>query len=396
MCVRGRLHRLSCTWHHHCERDSGGGFIDLPGLLCLQSPRLTLGSCIIVLLRNNPDNPAEAVMQGRESIVITAVIVALVAQLKRTEDRLANTESNVADCQLRAVEFERRVLEKIDIRERSAELRLNEAEKTYEERAVKSQMVVESNIADMSQSHEKTFTSLASEMTSAIASFQKSVDDARRAIERDVTTLMQRMDSVENHLRPDLRGRDLGSMDLHHLDLPRSKFDSLRGANLNHMDLSGINLSGMVLETVSFLSANLTNADLSGSVMHPWFLCGATLTNANLSNARISWINPFFASLKGGRCEPPNINGTDLRGLQFSIRGVWEDLFGTSQSLGMTNFNHYKSWFNAKNLPSDAALVLCIGHIENINPANCRPETEPHPKFNTLAEYVKYRGARID
>jgi len=114
MCVRGRLHRLSCTWHHHCERDSGGGFIDLPGLLCLQSPRLTLGSCIIVLLRNNPDNPAEAVMQGRESIVITAVIVALVAQLKRTEDRLANTESNVADCQLRAVEFERRVLEKID------------------------------------------------------------------------------------------------------------------------------------------------------------------------------------------------------------------------------------------------------------------------------------------
>lgn len=360
-------------------------------------------------------------MQGRESIITivnTAVIVALVAQLKRTEDRLANAESNVADCQLRAVEFERRVLEKIDTHERSAELRLNAAEKTYEERAGKSQMVVEANIADMSQSHEKTFTSMASDLTSAINSFQNSVDDARRAIERDVTTLMQRMDSVENHLRPDLRGRDLKGIDLHHLDLYRSKFDSLRGANLDGMDLSGINLngmdlrdshfsyanltntdlSGMELKASHFSHANLTNADLSGSLIRSTSFCGATLTNANLSNAKIMDFHRFFVGTT--ICEPPNINGTDLRGLQTSIGG-YEDLFGTSQSLGKTNFNHYESWFSSKgySLPSTLDRLLdCIGHIPKRSSSSECPRTAygDYPKFNTLAEYVKYRGARID
>ena len=357
------------------------------------------------------------------TIVNTAVIVALVAQLKRTEDRLANAESNVADCQLRAVEFERRVLEKIDTHERSAELRLNAAEKTYEERAGKSQMVVEANIADMSQSHEKIFTSLASDVTSAINSFQNSVDDARRAIETDVTTLMQRMDSVENHLRPDLRGRDLKGIDLHHLDLRRSKFDSLRGANLDGMDLSGINLngmdlrdshfsyanltntdlSGMDLRDSHFSHANLTNADLSGSFIDSTSFCGATLTNANLSNAEIMDIHRFFVGTSHGTtiCEPPNINGTDLRGLQTVIVSDYEDLFGTSQSLGKTNFNHYESWFSSKgySLPSTLRrLRECIGHIGKPSSGNRCPRTAygDYPKFNTLAEYVKYRGARID
>ena len=323
-------------------------------------------------------------MQGRESItiiVLTAVIVALVAQLK------SNCQLRTVEFERRAVEFERRVLEKIDTHERSAELRLNAAEKTYEERAVKSQMVVEANIADMSQSHEKTFTSLASNLTSAINSFQNSVVDARRAIERDGTTLMQRMDSVENHLRPDLRGRDLKGIDLHHLDLRRSKFDSLRGANLDGMDLSGINLNGMDLRDSHFSYANLTNADLSGSLIDSTSFCGATLTNANLSNAKIIDIHRFFVGTGHGTtiCEPPNINGTDLRGLQHghSDRG-WEDLFGTSQSLGKTNFNHYESWSKAKGYSLSSTLERLLSLRED------------YPKFNTLAEYVKYRGARID
>lgn len=65
----------------------------------------------------------------------------------------------------------------------------------------------------------------------------------------------------------------------------------LRGIQLNHLDLSGINLSQAWLESTCLMATNLSNANISGANLRFCYLGSANLTNANLSNSQIEATN---------------------------------------------------------------------------------------------------------
>ncbi|MEH2379829.1 MAG: pentapeptide repeat-containing protein [Nostoc sp.] len=65
----------------------------------------------------------------------------------------------------------------------------------------------------------------------------------------------------------------------------------LRGIQLNHLDLSGINLNQAWLESTCLMATNLSNANISGANLRFCYLGSANLSNANLSNSQIEATN---------------------------------------------------------------------------------------------------------
>ncbi|MEH1998245.1 MAG: pentapeptide repeat-containing protein [Nostoc sp.] len=65
----------------------------------------------------------------------------------------------------------------------------------------------------------------------------------------------------------------------------------LRGIQLNHLDLSGINLNQGWLESTCLMGTNLSDANISGANLRCCYLGFANLTNANLSNSQIESTN---------------------------------------------------------------------------------------------------------
>lgn len=65
----------------------------------------------------------------------------------------------------------------------------------------------------------------------------------------------------------------------------------LKGVQLNHLDLSNINLSQAWLESTCLMGTNLSNANISDAHIRFCYLGSANLTNANLSNSQIEVTN---------------------------------------------------------------------------------------------------------
>ena len=141
-------------------------------------------------------------MPWREAAVaLVAVIVAFVfGHVRALEERLVKAES-------RADEFERRVLEKLDLRERSAELRLAEAERMYEHRATASEQAVKEEIAATLQAQESTRASLEALGTSSTASVNKHVDSARKKFREDLRATKKDMEATLARSRKEIEAR---------------------------------------------------------------------------------------------------------------------------------------------------------------------------------------------
>ncbi|OUL35540.1 hypothetical protein BV372_10860 [Nostoc sp. T09] len=65
----------------------------------------------------------------------------------------------------------------------------------------------------------------------------------------------------------------------------------LKGLQLNHLDLSGINLNQAWLESTCLMGTNLSSANISGANLRFCYLGSANLSNANLSNSQIEVTN---------------------------------------------------------------------------------------------------------
>ena len=99
---------------------------------------------------------------------------------------------------------------------------------------------------------------------------------------------------------------------------------NLSGADLSHIVLSGANLSGADLSDANLSQAKLDNCDLSQSNLSQAILETADLTQANLSHTNFSQ-----AQLKGAILSRTNLTEANLRGSDLS----WADL-------GMANLSN--------------------------------------------------------
>jgi hypothetical protein len=122
----------------------------------------------------------------------------------------------------------------------------------------------------------------------------------------------------ENRTAADLSGCDLSGILLFS---PRLAGAILRRADLRRANLSGgyfrgcdlrdANCSKTTITTSDFRDADLSGADLSGA---NW--TGAVLTGANLAQANLSRTRLVKARLEGANLTGANLNGADLRGAQ--------------------------------------------------------------------------------
>lgn len=83
----------------------------------------------------------------------------------------------------------------------------------------------------------------------------------------------------------DLTGKRLNGLDLSDLDLTGV---ILRAARLNGASLKGADLTGAVLDQAWMLDADLTDADLTGAHLFQAQLVGATMDGADFTGARVA------------------------------------------------------------------------------------------------------------
>lgn len=95
-------------------------------------------------------------------------------------------------------------------------------------------------------------------------------------------------------------------------------------ANLNGLDLSGMNLGNMYFSKIDANGANFTNANLGSSIFHVTELENATFENANLTNAEFR------------KCKLKNTNMKTKY-----LYNVRSDIFVTYRDLFKVKFTHY-------------------------------------------------------
>ena len=92
----------------------------------------------------------------------------------------------------------------------------------------------------------------------------------------------------------------------------------LRGAPLNNLDLSGVDLREAVLNYANFQDSNLKNVDFRGAYLSGVNLSEANLAGANFSGCMISSVNLSGANLSGAQLADTNFLGANLRKANFS------------------------------------------------------------------------------
>jgi uncharacterized protein YjbI with pentapeptide repeats len=120
---------------------------------------------------------------------------------------------------------------------------------------------------------------------------------------------------------------DPASRDLRGWNRWRQKFNecsiTLDRADFTHVDLSGVNLSRLVLAGADFTGAKLTCADMSESVLD-----GACFNGANLEGAKLRRASFVDADVRGARLEGIDVTGTDMSGtsIWWCTPGItWDD-----------------------------------------------------------------------
>ena len=136
-----------------------------------------------------------------------------------------------------------------------------------------------------------------------------------------------------------LSGVRLRGADLNHLDLSEANLSgaNLQEADLSWADLSEANLSGATLKRADLSHLDLTKADLSGAHLHKADLSGARLREADMGDgtylfdADLSEADLNDANLAGAYLSGAYLNDADLSGVNLSeanlseARGVTEE-----------------------------------------------------------------------
>ncbi len=116
----------------------------------------------------------------------------------------------------------------------------------------------------------------------------------------------------------DLTGKRLNGLDLSELDLSGVV---LRAARLNNASLKGANLEGAILDQAWMLKADLTGANLKDAKLFQAQLVGAVLDQADFTNARVA-SDLSRASIKGARFVGASL-GADMQNQSMGLmRGV--------------------------------------------------------------------------
>ena len=146
------------------------------------------------------------------------------------------------------------------------------------------------------------------------------------------TTLVEWQNRIENYkgYRPDLRGTNLQSADLSHLNLAGIKFEGaqMQGVvswqtQLQGASLVGAQLQGTFLWEVQLQGADLWDAQLQGANLKSAQLQGAKIWNAQLQgakiwNAQLQWADLSGAQMQGANLRSAKLQGADLSGAQMS------------------------------------------------------------------------------
>ena len=110
---------------------------------------------------------------------------------------------------------------------------------------------------------------------------------------------------------------------------------NLSEIDLSSKDLSGRNLTGIILIGADLSDTNLVSADLSGKYLVDTILTGADLSNSNLTGADLSGKDLTYTILTGADLSNSNLTGADLSGKDLTgmiLRGAGltdVDLTGT-------------------------------------------------------------------
>ena len=115
-----------------------------------------------------------------------------------------------------------------------------------------------------------------------------------------------------------LKGLDLSSPEMTEAEMTREEIEAaleasddvldLTGKHLNGLDLSDLDLSGVILRSARLNGANLRDADLSEAVLDQAWMLDADLADADLSGAHL-----FQAQLIGS-----NLDGVDFTGARVA------------------------------------------------------------------------------
>jgi uncharacterized protein YjbI with pentapeptide repeats len=161
---------------------------------------------------------------------------------------------------------------------------------------------------------------------------------------RERTSLQLALASAPTLAGIDLSGRELTRIilrgrDMHRADLSNARltFADLSGtdlsvailanAKLHGANLSGADLTNATLNDADLSFANLAGADLSGASLSHCILAGADFTDANLANAWLIDSKFYGADLSGAVLIGSSLTGASLAGAKYTAGTQWPNNF---------------------------------------------------------------------
>jgi uncharacterized protein YjbI with pentapeptide repeats len=142
---------------------------------------------------------------------------------------------------------------------------------------------------------------------------------------------LQRLDLTGVNLTHALMtGCNLRDADLSHANLSRAKLDSaelsatkfiaadLRNADLSHSRLTCAEMQSAWLESALLIDAEMWGVKLTQAKMHEAQLCGASIWEADLQGAQMTHMNLFRATFVKSNLQEVDLSGSDMRLARFS------------------------------------------------------------------------------
>lgn len=118
--------------------------------------------------------------------------------------------------------------------------------------------------------------------------------------------------------RPDFSGANLEKLDLTGINLRRTYIEDLSGGFYVGANLININLTNANLTKADFTDANLTGADLTSANLWGAEMGNANFSNTNLCETLLCWADLRSVSFTGANLIKVNFHHSDLTNLDFS------------------------------------------------------------------------------
>lgn len=148
--------------------------------------------------------------------------------------------------------------------------------------------------------------------------------------------------------------------------------------NFSHVDLAGVNLSGMSFRDINLTGANLTEANLSWATLINGVLTGACLKQADLRSVNLNRVNLEQANLSRSKLTKADLRLANLQGVDLNWAELQEaDLSGANlQESKLEQVNLEKAKLDGVNLSGcelmEAKLCRCSLINANLQGANLR------------------------